>query len=38
VQDFKLGHYRLVAVFVVTGGVIWVSRAAYRNIDELEEL
>ena len=28
----------LVAVFVVTGGVVWVSRAAYRNIDELEEL
>ncbi len=28
----------LVAVFVITGGVVWVSRAAYRNIDELENL
>jgi len=28
----------LVAVFVVTGGVIWVSRSAYTKIDELEEL
>lgn len=27
-----------VAVFVITGGVVWVNRAAYRKIDELEEL
>ena len=27
-----------VAVVLTTGGVIWVSRTAYRKIDELEEL
>ena len=27
-----------VAVLFVTGGIIWVNRAAYRKIDELEEL
>ena len=27
-----------VAVFVITGGVVWVIGAAYRKIDELEEL
>ena len=27
-----------VAVALTTGGVIWVSRTAYRKIDELEEL
>ena len=27
-----------VAVVVITGGVVWVNRVAYRKIDELEEL
>ena len=27
-----------IAVVLTTGGVIWVSRTAYRKIDELEEL
>ena len=27
-----------VAVFVITGGVVWVNRVAYKKIDELEEL
>jgi len=27
-----------VAVVLVTGGIIWINRAAYRKIDELEEL
>ncbi len=26
------------AVVLTTGGVVWVSRTAYRKIDELEEL
>ena len=28
----------LVAVVVMTAGVVWVNRVAYRKIDELEEL
>ena len=28
----------LVAVIMITGAVIWVSRTAHRKIDELEEL
>ena len=27
-----------VAVVVITGGIVWVNKAAYRKIDELEEL
>ena len=27
-----------VAAVVITGGVVWVNRVAYRKIDELEEL
>ena len=27
-----------VAVVVITGGVVWVNRTAYRKIDELEKL
>ncbi len=27
-----------VAAVVMTGGIIWVNRVAYRKIDELEEL
>ena len=26
-----------VAVVVITGGVVWVNRTAYRKLDELEE-
>ena len=26
------------AVVVITGGIVWVNRIAYRKIDELEEL
>lgn len=28
----------LVATVVLTGGIVWVNRAAYRRIEELEEL
>ena len=28
----------LVATVVVTGAIVWVNRAAYRRIEELEEL
>jgi len=28
----------LVAIVVLTGGIVWVNRAAYRRIEELEEL
>ena len=27
-----------VAVVVITGGVVWVNRVAYKKIDELEEV
>ena len=27
-----------IAVCVITGGIVWVNRAAYKKIDELEEL
>jgi hypothetical protein len=28
----------LVAIVVLTGGIVWVNRTAYRRIEELEEL
>jgi hypothetical protein len=28
----------LVAIVVLTGGIVWVNRAAYRRIEELEDL
>lgn len=28
----------LVATIIITGAIVWVNRAAYRRIEELEEL
>ncbi len=36
--DRVLAWVAIVAVAVVTGGVVWVNRLAYRRIRELEQL